>query len=272
MKKFLGLFMLLMIAIFAKINAVKAEEPMLYGSVNAKFSGEVRGDDIKRMLPPGQKIPEGALPQNVKFKGEIKDGRMQLHEDIKLERGEMHADIQGDREAMRADIKDSDKTPEERKTERETFKKEVEAKKIEFRANIKEKRTEFRMKAKEILVERFQNAIQKLEDIQARVASRIAKVKAEGKDITSAETALTNSKAKLEAAKAKLAEVKAILPSTDAEVTADLFEKIKVGTREAQDLLKESRSELKNAIDVLKALWTPEVKVEGSTENKVEAE
>lgn len=272
MKKILGLFMIVMIMIFVRTQIVKAEDSKLYGSVNGSFSGEVKGDNIKRMLPPGQNIPEDALPEKVKFNGEIKDGRVQLHEDIKLQKGEIRADIKAGRDAMQENIKNSEMTSDEKKVERDAFKKEVETKKAEFKTNIKEKRTEFRMKVKGILGEKFQNAIKKLGEIQTRIGTRIETLKAEGKDTTIAETALANSKAKLESAIAKLAEVKAIMPSTDAEVTADLFEKIKVGTREAQDLLKDSRTELRNALNALKALQTPQVETNTSVENKTETQ
>lgn len=139
------------------------------------------------------------------------------------------------------------------KTERDAFKTELKTKREEFKKSTEEMKRNFCEKAKEMVAKRFEVAITMLEKIQTRVGEVLAKLKADGKDTTSAEEALELSKSKLASAKIKLQEVKALVPEGGcANMTPEVFEKIKLGAREAKDLLKESRESLREAIKEIK--------------------
>jgi hypothetical protein len=141
------------------------------------------------------------------------------------------------------------------KAKRDAFMVELKAKKEEWKEANKDKKVKFCQGAREMLENRFRMAITQLEKHQSKVGEVIAKLKADLKDTSVAEAALSLSKQKLADAKAKLAEVKALVPEGGCEnMTPEIFEKIKLGAREAKDLLKESREALHEAIKAVKDL------------------
>ena len=165
-------------------------------------------------------------------------------------------EIELKRETLKKEIKDK----------KEEFKKEVKTQKEEFKKNIEQKKSDFRGKAQEMISKGFEEAVKNIESLQTRVATRIAKDKTASKDTTLAETSFANSKTKLDAAKLKIAEVKLLIPADDTKITADTFEKVKLGARDAKDLLKEAHQELVNAVKSLKGL--EENKTEDQKEDK----
>ncbi len=152
--------------------------------------------------------------------------------------------MQAEREALKTKLE----------TERETFKKEVQTKKEEFKKIKDDNKNEFRNNALKMISENFDSAVKNIEKLQARVTAVIAKAKLAGIDTTLTEAALADSKTKLNASKAKLAEVKALILTDGTKITADIFVKIKIGAREAKDLLKQARQELVHAVAVLKGM------------------
>ncbi len=151
---------------------------------------------------------------------------------------------------IRADMKAN---LDQMKAERETFRQKLMTEKEDFRKDIAQRRSVFRERAQKMLTERFDMAVKVLESFQARIQSRIDKQKAEGKDTTAAQASLDAAKIKLTEAKAKIAEVKALIPDSDVKVTADIFANIKLGARDAKDLLKEVHQDMVTAITSLKA-------------------
>jgi hypothetical protein len=105
-----------------------------------------------------------------------------------------------------------------------------------------------------MLATRFEMAVNNLEKIQNRVAEAIEELNDDGKDTEAASEFLNLSKEKLGDAKDKVAEIKALVPASGEEMTPEIFEKIKLLAREAKDLLKESREDLRRAIHELKEL------------------
>ena len=143
---------------------------------------------------------------------------------------------------------------EKLKTDRETFKAEVEKRKAEFRLANREEKREFWGNVGEMVGQRFAQVIKQLEEAQTRVGTVIEKLKNDGHDTEDATNYLDLSKEKLDNAKTKIAEVRALLPATGEEITPEIFAAIKLGAREAKDLLKESRENLLNAIREIKIL------------------
>ena len=102
--------------------------------------------------------------------------------------------------------------------------------------------------------ERFEVAVVNLERLQTRISDVIEKLTAEDKDTALATESLTLSKQKLAEAKVKIAEVKALIPDAGEQVTPEIFEKIKLGARDAKNLLKESHRALVDALKLVKSL------------------
>lgn len=152
--------------------------------------------------------------------------------------------IQADREAFKAKI-DAD---------REAFKAEIEKKKADFKSATKAQKIAWRGKAQEMIDMRFQMAFTNLERIQGKVADLIAQLSSDGKDVTTAQDDLNLSKQNLSDAKAKLVVIKGLLPTDGSKITPEIFAQIKLTAREAKDLLKESRSNLVQAIHDVRAL------------------
>ncbi len=138
------------------------------------------------------------------------------------------------------------------KIEKKDFEDKLKVEKADFEANIKEKRSEFRGKAEEILSGRFVAAVKNITSIQDRIAARIAALKTAGKDVSQAETYLSDSKLKLGQAQTKLAEIKALIPTTDLKVTVENWQKIKQGANDVKNLIKESHQDLVEAVKILK--------------------
>lgn len=168
------------------------------------------------------------------FKGEMKTDRTEWRQKMENERKEFHDKL---------------------KTERDSFMSELKAKREEFRKAGVDKRRDFWNKAKEMVSQRFGTAVKNLENVQTRVGSVIEKLSLEGKDTEDADAALNSSKSNLVAAKAKIAEIKTLLPATTGDaITPEVFEKIKLLAREAKDLMKESKEDLRESIQAIKDL------------------
>lgn len=144
------------------------------------------------------------------------------------------------------------------KSERETFMQELKAKREAFRQASAEQKNQFCEKAKRAWGERFGMSISALEKIQDKVEDLIEKSKVNNKDTTKAEEYLKISREKSDAAKKKLEDTKAGLPTDCSKLTPEDYEKIKLSTREARDLLKESRENLHQAIKELRTMEKPE--------------
>lgn len=177
------------------------------------------------------------------FNSELKEKRDAFQEKMKENRDAFKQKMEGERKSFLDGLKKN----------REDFLNELKARKEEWRNANEERKGLFCEKAKEMVAERFEGAITQLEKLQTRVAEAIDKLE-DGENTELAEDALELSKSKLADAKAKLAEVKALVPENCSEVTPETFEKIKLGAREAKDLLKESRESLRQAVKEIKAL------------------
>lgn len=171
-------------------------------------------------------------------------------------RAEDRGQRQEDRQAFRTQLQTERKAfVDDLKTKRGAFMTEVKAKKEEWKTARTEARVAFCEKAKEMITKRFEFAITQLEKHQTRVGEIIVQLNTDGKDTTLATESLNLSKQKLADAKTKLSEVKALIPEGGCtNMTSEIFGKIKLGAREAKDLLKESREALRQAVKEIKTL------------------
>ena len=158
------------------------------------------------------------------------------------------------------------------KKNRETFLTELKSRKEEWKTARTETKRMFCEKAEEIMTRRFETVIAQLERFQAKVSDIIDKLEADGKNTTLAKEALDLSESKLADAKGKLAETKSLVPDDCSDMTPELFGKIKLGIREAKDLLKESREALHRAIQEIKNLRVEDAQDDNDNENNENTE
>lgn len=161
--------------------------------------------------------------------------------------------------SRRADFKEETKTRRETfvsglKENREAFMAELKTRKEAWKTTRSEMKLKFCEKVNEIITKRFSTVLTQLEKFQTRVADKIEELKDAEEDTTLATAALNLSKSKLADAKAKLLEIKGLVPDNCTKITPEIFAKIKLGAREAKDLLKESRESLHQAVEEIKNL------------------
>lgn len=169
--------------------------------------------------------------------------------------GEKDGDQSSKREEFRERMKkDQENFRANFMKEGKSFGDEVRMRKEEFRKFGADKRMEFWNNAKQMFSQRFDVAVTNLERVQVRVSALIDKSAAEGEDTGAATDYLNDSKSKLAEAKVKIAQIKALLPTDGEKVTPEVFEQIKLGAREAKNLLKESHYDLLQAVREIKNL------------------
>jgi len=282
MKKYLGiLFMASFMLVFAYAQA-KNEERVLEREDDSFHLEDEKSHDIREneedsrddkgkfKLPPllnedSKNLRSGIKEDREKLKAEIKSEREVLkstvdamkdkREELKGEFKENLETLKAKREELKEQFKENrDTLKAELKTKLEAFKAEVKAKKEEFKNQSQELKEKFRQNAQNIIGERFLTAVTNIEKAQSKVGDLISKLEGESKDTGDAKTYLEDSKAKLADAKSKLDQVKNLLPASGVEVSAEDFEKIKIGAREAKDILKESHQALMQAVQELRSL------------------
>lgn len=143
---------------------------------------------------------------------------------------------------------------EQLRADREEFLAELKAKKEAWRTANTERKMMFCGAARNMIGRRFEVAVRNLERFQSRMEELIAKLNGEGKNTDAAEESLDQSKDKLGEAKEKIADIRDLIPENCQSVTPEIWEQIKLGAREAKDLLKESHRNLIDALRELKSL------------------
>jgi len=140
------------------------------------------------------------------------------------------------------------------KNQREVFKAEVAKLKEDWKLNNASKRAKFCAGAAEMTTTKFANVVAKLDEIATKIEGEITALETDGKDTSQAEDSLNFGKQKLAEAKTKLSEIKALVPADCANMTAETFEKIKLGARDAKNLLKEGKESFRAAVKEIKVL------------------
>lgn len=146
---------------------------------------------------------------------------------------------------------------QEIRTERKENRQE---KREEVKENIEAKRSEIAENHANRLEKRFTAYSTRLSNIIIRFQERLAKLKAEGKSVSSIETELQAAKAKLESAKSKgveaIAAFRAIDPTSIADQKAALMAARDLANS-ARKLFEEAHTSLKSALKSLKVISKP---------------
>jgi len=178
-----------------------------------------------------------------------------LMNSLELKKNTIKSDLEAKKETFKAKIEAERLAFNQTlKTEREAFKAEVGKLKEDWKSNNAEKKAKFCAGATEMTTKKFANVTSKLEEVGTKIEGEITALKEGGKDTSNAESSLDFGKQKLAEAKTKLLEIKALVPADCANMTADTFEKIKLGARDAKNLLKESRESFRAAVKEIKIL------------------
>jgi chromosome segregation ATPase len=146
---------------------------------------------------------------------------------------------------------------QEIRTERKENRQE---KREEVKENIEAKRSEIAENHANRLEKRFTAYSTRLSNIIIRFQERLAKLKSEGKSVSSIETELQAAKAKLESAKSKgveaIAAFRAIDPTSIADQKAALMAARDLANS-ARKLFEEAHTSLKSALKSLKVISKP---------------
>ena len=207
---------------------------------------------------------------------EIKTIKNKVQETTSATRGELKTKIEGIREAASS-------TKGEIKQQMQTARQEIQSKRDELRNTIENRKVELAKQWGAKTIKRFEEAITRLEKITARIEARIAKMKANKIDTTTADTSLvtakqkiTEAKTSLEAAKMAIAEIGTqAAAATDANAAKNIvgqtLPKIKEQVRVVNDSLKEAHQALIQTITDLKGKEgvkkTPEAPISATPSN-----
>ncbi|MBI5798345.1 MAG: hypothetical protein HZB10_00230 [Candidatus Yonathbacteria bacterium] len=199
-------------------------------------------------LPPKRPLPPtGVRPA-------IRDARAELEsrgvrKDTRDMRGEIR-DVRGDLKDMRGDIKGS-------REEMEARVKELRASSTAVRANIKDeqqkKRLELARKQTEMINKRLEAAIGRVQKLSNRVSERLAKLEADGVDVTVSREHIAEAKTKLDEALTKAAAVKLAIEIAFASATPkDAMKDVQEAVRDAAKTIQEAHRHVALAISTVK--------------------
>lgn len=234
MKKYVGLFIVLVMVLVINAKAVGAQDARSFNV------GETICAMDAKLCPDGSYVSRTG--PNCEFTACLNSIKPEEPETLPLPQARNEMEVR--REVFRNALK----------TDREAFLEELKIKREEFRLANAQRREEFRQKAKRMIGERFNVAVRNLERMQTRIGNIIEKLNTDGKNTDIATDYLNSSEEKLGNAKVKIAEIEALLPTDSGKITPEIFEQIKLLAREAKDLLKESHNDLVQAIKELKGL------------------
>jgi len=179
-----------------------------------------KGDDSE--ISAGEKLKA----EKDVFRKESEEKRAKLKETIKENRDK----IQKEREDLRIEIKD---------------------KKAKLQIEIEKKRNNQIEQIKERAIKKITAAIVRLENMQARLETRIAKLDEKNIDTATAKASLMVSKQKIVDAKIAIENVKSIVTTIDMKVS-EKVNLVKEAGKKVELLLKESHKSLVEAISNLK--------------------
>ena len=163
---------------------------------------------------------------------------------LKEEQMKARETIKTDRTATREAVKtDREQAKEVEKTRREEAKKKLEERRI---AQIKNELVH--------AAARLEARIETENATAGRIASRLEKIKANGKDVSSAEMRLDAAKVKIEAAKTDIASAKSAGASIAAGATKDVIEAVKTALKKAEASVKDAHNALVQVVVSLKGV------------------
>lgn len=209
----------------------------------------------------------------------IREDRREFMKDTLMERKEMHVDVKAALEAAT--------TPEERQAilknareDRAAFRVRVKADAEVLRADFKERRGGIRDERRELVGEhlsavmrRLVNALERFDQILARIDARIEKLRAEGGDVAAAIAASATASASIDAASSAVANAHASIEvAATADTPREHIDAVRAAVRAAIDAVKAAHRALKDALMAIKDLARPAAAVEASVETEVSIE
>jgi len=157
------------------------------------------------------------------LRGELQDKRQEVRTELQQKRGEIKTSISQEREKIKA--------------ERVQFVNERVGKLVDQ------------------MIKRFNTALERLVKIADRVDSRIAKVKANGKDTSLAEKSVSDARAKIEQAKTDIAKIPGLINEAVATTTPkERFSGLRELANTIRGELESARTSLKKAVKILREL------------------
>lgn len=256
MKKYLGLFVVLIIALLVGATIVGAEEG--------------RDGERKGLLSP-------MAPKRVEVKAEVELASEDDDEDDNDENEDNDGDDEDgdddsdkDREAIKARIEEMRK---EHEAAREAAKLKMEALRTQIKGErdaVKAKIEEGRIVGREKALERFDTAVERLTALKDRVLEHITKFEAKDVDVEGAKDFVETAETKLSEAETKIAEMNALLALSVEKLSQENKTKLRTLAMETQALLKAAHQALIDAIKSLKDAVKAELeeKEEGEDENE----
>jgi predicted nucleic acid-binding Zn-ribbon protein len=130
----------------------------------------------------------------------------------------------------------------------------IEDKRDELKQKFDEKTQELRAQFQEQVAKKAIRGLAQVSNLVTRFETRIAKLKADGKDTTTAEAQLVVVKNALATAKAKFDALKALYPTDGTAMTADQKTAVEAARKDAEASVKTVQDELKKLLDVIKPL------------------
>jgi Skp family chaperone for outer membrane proteins len=200
---------------------------------------------------PRIESPEWFKQRNEEAKAEFEARKKEIEQ--------RREDLKDEMESKRADFK------AENKQNKEALKNEIETRKEDLKNKIEERKEGALGKIQERLVkfnqnikERFDAAIERLEQLAGRIDSRIAKMETENKDVKTAKDLMVVAKLKIETAKTSIAGIDleaGVIASSTATSTSAFkadFEKLKNQVEKAKNDIRSAHSSLIDVVNSLK--------------------
>lgn len=208
------------------------------------FANFSRADDEQ------EKTSVSAGDESEKSSENIKDveDKISAGEKLKKEKDDIRKELEQKRNKIKETIKENQNKIQK---EREDLRNEIKEKKDNLKIEIEKKRGNQIEQIKERTIRKITSAIARLENMQARLETRITKLEIKNINTTSAKASLAISKQKIVDAKLAIESIKDLV-STPEMKTSDKVKLVKEAGKKVEELLKESHKALVEAINNLK--------------------
>ncbi len=238
MKKYLSLFSVLLLACIVNIHTVGA-------TLDANINGDVRVGFGDEGINTEEHATVSTQEQKRTKMEEVFRSKIQAQTDLRVNIQNMRVQARAKMDALRAEIKN-----------------EKDASKAKMK--------ELRIKVREGALERFDNAVERMSKLNARVSAEISKLKIKGVDVTAAESFMVTAETKLTDVKAKVASANALLSVSINELGVEQKAQLKTLAKDIQTLLVEMHKAIHDAIQALKD--ATKIKIEANINAHTETE
>lgn len=260
MKKYLGLFIVLIMALVVKVNVIKAEDSV---KLNVGAEGKVctmeakQCDDGSFVSRTGPDCEFAECPDSKDAEKSKSSPLIRLKEnndgEIKIEiKGKTKNQIEESQKSLEVKIeakqKENENAREQAKQKMEDLKAEIKNEKDQVKAKEKEDR----ITGRENALEKFDNAVERISELKDRVNAAIVALEAKGVVTTDAKTFALTADTKLTNAKIKIVEAHALLVVSINELTPENKASLITLAQDIQTLIKDAHLALNNAVKSLK--------------------